>query len=103
MIKNIIEKGSQIADSVDNAKYIETTKNNLKQIFEDIANSKKYKEDLRIKATNEIANISNNIGKAQGIMKFIEDNENELDENTKDKLWKEYINILDKKSDLLIK
>jgi hypothetical protein len=63
----------------------------------------KINEELRIKATNEIANISNNIGKAQGIMKFIEDNENELDKNTKEKLWKEYINILDKKSDLLIK
>jgi hypothetical protein len=103
MIKNIIEKGSKIVNSVDDIKYIETTKDNLQQIFEDIANSKKYKENLRIKAINEITNISNNIGKAQGIMKFIEDNENELDETTKEKLWKEYINILDKKSELLIK
>jgi predicted nucleic acid-binding Zn-ribbon protein len=91
MIKDILSKGSKVLDTKENIDELDSIKNSLQEIFENISTSNKFRQQLRKNASEEMMKISNNIGKAQSIREFIEKNEDELDEQTKEKLWKEYL------------
>jgi CRISPR/Cas system CSM-associated protein Csm5 (group 7 of RAMP superfamily) len=101
MIKDILSKGSKVLDTKENIDELDSIKSSLQEIFENISTSNKFRQQLRKNASEEMMKISNNIGKAQSIREFIEKNENELDEQTKEKLWKEYINIFSQEQKLL--
>jgi predicted nucleic acid-binding Zn-ribbon protein len=101
MIKDILSKGSKVLDTKENIDELDSIKNSLQEIFENISTSNKFRQQLRKNASEEMMKISNNIGKAQSIREFIEKNEDELDEQTKEKLWKEYINIFSQEQKLL--
>jgi predicted nucleic acid-binding Zn-ribbon protein len=101
MIKDILSNGSKVLDTKENIDELDSIKSSLQEIFENISTSNKFRQQLRKNASEEMMKISNNIGKAQSIREFIEKNEDELDEQTKEKLWKEYINIFSQEQKLL--